>query len=349
MNPNGRYRDETVTNALKVWSKCLPSETDGVLRQLCKIYPDSAREILHRVESPLKIILDQETKMYYLGCNSNRMENYFRSPYTNKYYLDPKAEEEYNSEKAEGFKETADSDLSHLKMLETEFQKIYESYCQNYTYMNSGLDDDISDHGILLSNVYCYDLDGDSFGTCFTMKHIVNPLSLATDLTERRDDDVCTELVYFLDIIHNVETVLSHSSGISTYRVGSTYYFGFKTKPSESSSSKDGKLQEDETVLFDGCRTNWVEKKFEFNTNKFLKSFARSNTKSNINCDFNSENNTQNTAIDRNSITIINSQTIYYHILNIGRLIESIDNNVMKQIQHVMIDNLSNISNDLHL
>lgn len=312
------------------------------------IYSKSSREILQRIEAPLKIILDQETKMYYLGCNSNRTENYFRSPYTNKYYLDPKAQEEYNSEKAEGFRNMANNDLSHLKMLETEFQKIYESYCQNYTYMNSGLEEDLSDHGVLLSNSYCYDLEGDSFGTCFAMKHLINPLNLLIDSPEENQDS-SPQLVYFMDIIHNVETVLSHSSGISTYRIGSTYYFGFKSRQRESSTAGGEKhTNDDETILFDGCKTNWVEKRFEFNTAKFLKRFARSNTKSNNINDINNENNLQNAAIDRNSITIINSQTLYYHILNIGKLIESIDNNVIRQIQHVMIDNLSNISNDLH-
>ncbi|OII74787.1 F-actin capping beta subunit [Cryptosporidium ubiquitum] len=349
MNLNGRYYDEKIINALKIWSKCLPSKTDSVIKELCNIYSKSSREILQRVETPLKLILDLETNMYYLGCNSNRIENYFRSPYTNKFYLDPNSEEEYDSEKAKSFKEIANSDLSHLKMLETEFQKAYESYCQNYTYMNSGLEDDISDHGVLLSNVYCYDIEGDSFGTCFVMKHLINPFNFSTDdsSNEKFNYDY-TEMVYFLDIIHNVETVLSHSSGISTYKVGSTYYFGFKNKQNESLASESEENNNGEQILFDGCKTNWIEKKFEFNTTKFLKGFLRSNTKSNISSETNNENNLQNVAIDRNSITIINNQTIYYHISNIGKLIESIDNNVMRQIQHVMIDNLSNISNNLH-
>lgn len=285
--------------------------------------------------------------MYFLGCNSNRIDNYFRSPYTDKFYLDQNSEEEYDSEKAENLKTIANNDLSHLKMLETEFQKVYESYCHNYTYMNSGLEDDISDHGVLLSNVYCYDLEGDSFGTCFVMKHLINPFNFSAEGNDKnKSNNGITEIVYFLDIIHNVETVLSHSSGISTYKVGSTYYFGFRNKQNESLNSENE--NNNETILFDGCKTNWIEKKFEFNNTKFLKSFLRSNTKSNISSETNNENNLQNIAIDRNSITIINNQTLYYHILNIGKLIESVDNNVIRQIQHVMIDNLSNIINNLH-
>ncbi|OLQ18634.1 F-actin capping protein beta subunit family protein [Cryptosporidium hominis] len=350
MNPNGRYHDEEIINALKIWSKCLPSETDNTVKYLCDIFPESSKEIFQRIETPLKVILDLETKMYYLGCNSNRIENYFRSPYTYKFYIDPKSKEEYDSEKAESFKEIANNDLNHLKMLETEFQKVYEIYCQNYTYINGGLEEDICDHGVLLSNVYCYDLEGDSFGTCFVMKHVINPFNFLNDnINEKSSTNDLTEIVYFLDIIHNVETVLSHSSGIATYRVGSTYYYGFKDKQKKHSSSGDDENNyNNETILFDGCKTNWVEKKFELSNTKFLKSFLRSNTKSNFNEEVSNENNMQNIAIDRNSITIINNQTIYYHISNIGKLIESIDNNVMKQIQHVMIDNLSNISNNLH-
>lgn len=36
MNPNGRYHDEEIINALKIWSKCLPSETDNTVKYLCK-------------------------------------------------------------------------------------------------------------------------------------------------------------------------------------------------------------------------------------------------------------------------------------------------------------------------
>lgn len=37
MNPNGRYHDENIINALKIWSKCLPSKTDKVVEELCKL------------------------------------------------------------------------------------------------------------------------------------------------------------------------------------------------------------------------------------------------------------------------------------------------------------------------
>ncbi|KAF7457369.1 F-actin-capping protein subunit beta [Cryptosporidium felis] len=273
--------------------------------------------------------------MYYIGCNTNRVENYFRSPYSNNYYIDPKSQEEFSTEKAQQLKDSF-NELSHLKMLENEFQNVYQIYCQNYACINSGFDQDFCDHGILLSNVYCYDLEGDSFGTCFAMKHIINPFKFdPIEGDEAKTPEDFGDLIYYLDTIHNVETVLSHASGISTYKIGSTFYFGFRNKEPGSN-----------LLNFDGCKTNWTEKKCEFNTAKFTKAFNRSNTKSNF-MDTGNENNIQNIALDRNSITIINNQTLYYHLVNIGKLIESVDNNIIKQIQHVLIDNISNLSNQL--
>ncbi|KAH8740356.1 F-actin capping protein [Cryptosporidium ryanae] len=321
--------DERVVEALKIWSRCFPSLGSDVSRKLGDLFPTVYGEIRGRVDTPLVLVLDGEANKYYIGCNANRVEGErYRSPYTDKCYYSLGGFDDSDTTKEQGTtNETVLTlDSAHLKMLETEFHGVYENYCKYYSTVYDGtVNEDLFDHGILLSNVYCYDLSGDSFGACFAMKHILNPfggVDLDDDAREREKE----RLVYYLDIIHNVETIISHKLGISTYRISSVYYYGF--------SNDEG------SVKYDGCKTNWLEKKYEFSTLKFAKSLRKgpSNAILNVN---------SNIALERNSITIVNSQTLYFHLLNIGRLIESIDNSVMKHIQNVCIDNLINISNDL--
>ncbi|KAH7647101.1 F-actin capping [Cryptosporidium bovis] len=327
---NSGIYDENVVQALKIWSRCLPSFGNDVIKKLGVLFPTVHDEITSRIDTPLVLVLDREANKYYIGCNTNRIDGEkYRSPYTDKYYYSQGYLKNQDNEKEEDIKGNASTlDLGHLKILETEFHGVYENYCKYYSTIYDGsINSNILDHGILLSNVYCYDLSGDSFGTCFTMKHIINPFKVVNTDINNNDND---EFIYYLDIIHNVETVISHKLGISIYRISSVYYYGFNNKKN--------------SIKYDGCKTNWLEKKYEFNTLKFTKNLKRTNTSLNIN---NVSSGLNNIALDRNSITIINNQTIYFHLLNIGKLIESIDNSVMKRIKNVYIDNLINISKEL--
>ena len=298
-----------------------------------KLFPDICSEIERRIDTPLVLVLDKQVNKYYLGCNINKTgQGKYRSPYTDKSYsCIPESDNGNQGDVTDDASEENETVLEsgHLKMLEVEFGDIYENYCKHYSAIHSGcVTEEVLDHGILVSNVYCYDLSGDSFGACFTMKHIVSPFKLNSSGDDAKSGACESKYIYYLDAIHNVETVISHTLGTSTYKICSVYYYGFSNK--------------DKSVKYDGCKTNWLEKKCEFSTLKFVRNLKRTNTAGAVN-----PNLSNITALDRNSITVVNNQTLYFHLLNIGKLIESVDNTVMKQIRNVYIDNIINISSSL--
>ncbi|KAL7066325.1 hypothetical protein ACR3K2_32280 [Cryptosporidium serpentis] len=338
MIQSNTHFNERIVKALRIWSKNFPTGTEKCISNLCDLFPDISKELCERLETPLLMIYDKEECKYFIGCTTNRVGNLYRSPYSGKFYCYEDSfgtntniveQENTDSDSIKQSLESIKSDIQHLSLLESEYHQIYEQYCKYYCGYGIGLGNDQSQNGILLSNVYCYDIAGDSFGTTFTMKHVINPLSMLNlDFSEASN---LNNLIYYLDIIHNVETVVSHVSGTAIYRLGSTYFFGFKKINNSDFLNKD-------SMRLDACKTNWIEHKQDFNITSQnpmqIQTLGRATTMTN--------------SLDNSSGNTITNNTLLYHLKVIGKLIENTDNTMLKYIQNVLIDSLINIINNIH-
>lgn len=63
-----------------------PRETASNLNGICGIVPELAGDLLSTVDTPLLIIKDPIANKSFLGCDYNRDGDFYRSPFTNKFF-----------------------------------------------------------------------------------------------------------------------------------------------------------------------------------------------------------------------------------------------------------------------
>merc|ERR1719305_1737419 len=67
-----------------------PSEIEDNLYDLLDVAPDLTEDLLGSVDQPLKTCMDPKAGKEFLLCDYNRDADFYRSPWSNKYY-DPEA------------------------------------------------------------------------------------------------------------------------------------------------------------------------------------------------------------------------------------------------------------------
>ena len=88
--------------------------------------PDLTEDLLGSVDQPLKTCLDPEAGREFLLCDYNRDADFYRSPYTNKYY-DP----EDPSAAVEG-EEEYDRPSDELRKYEEAANEVFDMYRERY-------------------------------------------------------------------------------------------------------------------------------------------------------------------------------------------------------------------------
>uniref|UniRef100_A0A0D6QRR9 F-actin-capping protein subunit beta n=1 Tax=Araucaria cunninghamii TaxID=56994 RepID=A0A0D6QRR9_ARACU len=129
--------------AMDLMRRMPPKESEKALSSLLALLPHHSAELLSRVDQPLQVEIDVDSKKEFLLCDYNRDGDSYRSPWSNKYHppLDDGAEPS-----------------AELRKLEVEANDIFAIYRDQYY-----------EGGI--SSVYLWEPDeGDGFAACFLIK-----------------------------------------------------------------------------------------------------------------------------------------------------------------------------------
>jgi len=128
--------------ALDLMRRLPPAQTEENLAGLIDLVPHLVEDLLSAVDQPLKIAHDSDTKRDYLLCDYNRDGDSYRSPWSNK----------YSPSLPDGTTPSA-----KLRELEVQLNEAFDIYRD--LYYEGGV-----------SSVYCWDLEGSDFATCFLVK-----------------------------------------------------------------------------------------------------------------------------------------------------------------------------------
>ncbi|WVR05458.1 hypothetical protein IAU60_002474 [Kwoniella sp. DSM 27419] len=77
--------DLTFDSLLDLLRRLPPTRIEDNVNALCDIVPDYADDLLGNVDQPLKLLNDEASGKYFLGCDYNRDGDSFRSPWSNSY------------------------------------------------------------------------------------------------------------------------------------------------------------------------------------------------------------------------------------------------------------------------
>lgn len=151
--------DPVVSSCLNILRRTPPQDIEQNVTALSALLRDESKteELLQRVDTPLKIAVDEnahvnesnepsnENKKYII-CDHNRDSDSYRSPWTNQYYppFNTKGEGE---DEEDGLKPSP-----RLRDLEIKANKIFQTYM--HLYYGSG-------SGQAVSSVYFWDTDGE--------------------------------------------------------------------------------------------------------------------------------------------------------------------------------------------
>lgn len=102
------------------------AQIEDNLYDLLDVAPDLTEDLLGSVDQPLKTCLDPEAGREFLLCDYNRDADFYRSPYTNKYY-DP----EDPSAAVEG-EEEYDRPSDELRKYEEAANEVFDMYRERY-------------------------------------------------------------------------------------------------------------------------------------------------------------------------------------------------------------------------
>ena len=103
-------------------------------------------DLMARVDLPLGVATDTKVNQQFLTCDYNRDEDSFRSPFSNEYF--PPLEEE----------DEPTFPPAHLRALEKFANEMFGYYVRLYYGKAAPC------------SVYCFDIDGTAFGSCWVVK-----------------------------------------------------------------------------------------------------------------------------------------------------------------------------------
>ncbi|KAG6553246.1 hypothetical protein Mapa_004980 [Marchantia paleacea] len=129
--------------AMDLMRRMPPCESEKALQSLVQLLPHLSQDLLSRVDQPLQVATDEETKKDFLLCDYNRDGDSHRSPWSSIYY--PPLEDGTQPSK-------------ELRKMEVEANAVFAIYRDQYY-----------EGGI--SSVYMWEPEeGDGFAACFLIK-----------------------------------------------------------------------------------------------------------------------------------------------------------------------------------
>eukprot|EP00928_Gymnodinium_smaydae_P089646 TRINITY_DN73575_c0_g1_i1.p1 TRINITY_DN73575_c0_g1~~TRINITY_DN73575_c0_g1_i1.p1 ORF type:complete len:312 (+),score=70.25 TRINITY_DN73575_c0_g1_i1:147-1082(+) len=186
----GKLEDQQRQAALGLLKRLPPQHLEENLDNFAKIAPHLKTSLAPYISRPGKLEFDKEVNRYFIACEYNCDQDSYRSPWTSKYYPEPKA----------GVKDQLYQPVERLRHLEEVYNEVFNEY--KTTYYEGGV-----------SSVYMWDLD-EGFAAAFLIRK---------ELLQSRGVEAGT-----WDITHIVEVREHTNTKYADYRLHTSLYLSLE-------------------------------------------------------------------------------------------------------------------------
>lgn len=145
------HREQQRLAALALLRRLPPQDLEQNLSDFETIAPHLEESLVAYVSRPLRLERDPEDTRFFIACEFNRVGDSYRSPWTNKYFPVPAAEEKDSLPRPK-----------RLRDIEVTFNEVFDAY--KTSYYEGGV-----------SSVYLWDLD-DGFAGAFLIRKEVKEM-----------------------------------------------------------------------------------------------------------------------------------------------------------------------------